>query len=122
MRVKCPYCDKDAKLVFGNKIYPHRYDLYDKKFYMCSPCRAWVGCHPSSDKPLGRLANAELRKAKQTAHAMFDPIWKQGAMTRTAAYSWLANEIGVAPQNCHIGMFDLHQCEAVVRACTERKS
>lgn len=32
--------------------------------------------------PLGRLANAELQRWRNTAHAMFDPLWKSGSMSR----------------------------------------
>ena len=118
MNVTCPYCDRVAKLVTGHAIYPHRPDLFGKKFYLCSPCGAWVGCHPNGrgDKPLGRLANAELRKAKQVAHAAFDPLWKSGMMSRASAYKRLAESMQISRDNCHIGMFDVEQCGAVVLA------
>jgi len=59
--MKCDYCQQQAKLVTGDIIYPHRPDLYSKKIWHCEPCRAWVGTHKGTVKPLGRLANAELR-------------------------------------------------------------
>lgn len=59
----CDYCNKDAELVGGDIIYPHRPDLYELKFYYCAVCEAWCGCHRGTTKPLGRLANAELRQA-----------------------------------------------------------
>lgn len=122
MRVICPYCDRDAKLVTGNVIYPHRADLQHLKFWHCSPCDAYVGCHKAGmgqgdgTRPLGRLANAQLRKAKQAAHAAFDPLWKSGRMSRKEAYIWLAGAIGVSHANCHIGMFDIDACKAVKAA------
>lgn len=61
----CPYCGKDSVLVNGHVIYPHRPDLLEKKFYWCKPCDAYVGCHPGTANPLGRLANAELRRANR---------------------------------------------------------
>ena len=67
-------------------------------------------------KPLGRLANAELRQWKQRAHAAFDPVWKARHMSRRDAYAWLAGQMGIKPQDCHIGMFDVNQCRAVVEA------
>lgn len=113
----CPYCDRASVLVGGNAIYPHRPDLIAKKFYLCKPCDAYVGCHPDTVNPLGRLANADLRKAKQQAHAVFDPIWKSRKKRRTDAYKWLADSMGIAPQNCHIGMFDVDQRRAVIAIC-----
>ncbi|MGF7131966.1 hypothetical protein P3T40_003449 [Paraburkholderia sp. EB58] len=123
MRVVCPYCDRDAVLVKGTVIYPHRQDLYARNFWHCASCDAYVGTHRrnrklklNGDEPLGRLANRELRKAKVATHAAFDPLWVSGAMTRQAAYEWLAGAIGVSSDNCHIGMFDLDACRAVVAA------
>lgn len=68
-------------------------------------------------QPLGRLANAELRKAKIAAHAAFDSLWKTTALTRSDAYTWLAEQLELAPKDCHIGMFDVEQCKQVVRVC-----
>lgn len=123
---KCDYCHRDAKLVTGAAIYPHRPDLFARFFWQCEPCDAHVGCHEAGKgygdgtRPLGRLANAELRRAKSAAHAAFDPLWKTGSMSRAQAYSWLAKELGVAPQNCHIGMFNVDQCRAVVSLINAR--
>lgn len=113
----CPYCNQEAALVSGNKVYPHRLDLISKMFWECKPCDARVGCHPHTIKPLGRLANAELREAKMKAHAAFDPLWKLGTKSRSQAYAWLAEQLNIAPQNCHIGMFDVAQCVQTVAAC-----
>lgn len=113
-KVVCPYCDKAATLVRGHAIYPHRPDLAHKPFWQCAPCGAHVGCHPDTVNPLGRLANAELRKAKQKAHAAFDPLWRGGKMKRVEAYAWLSKETGIASQNCHIGMMDIDQCRSVI--------
>ena len=115
----CPYCGQFSKLVTGLAIYPHRPDLEDKWFYQCAPCEAYVGCHKGTKQSLGRLANAELRVAKSRAHAAFDPLWEIGKMDRHQAYAWLAKELGLDKKHCHIGMFDVDQCDAVVRACTK---
>jgi hypothetical protein len=128
----CPYCDQHAELVTGNALYPHRPDLFGLEFWHCDDCDAYVGCHKAgawtyiggrkvvSDGtlPLGRLADAELRQAKQDAHAAFDPIWKSRGMTRRQAYEWLAKSLGISFVNCHIGMFDVDGCRAVVAIAT----
>lgn len=102
-------------------MYPHRPDLHDKRFYRCAPCAAWVGCHPGSANPLGRLANAELRKAKSAAHTAFDPLWKSKRMRRKEAYGWLAERLGVKKNECHIGMFDVADCKRVVEICATKR-
>lgn len=117
----CPYCGHEAVLVSGEMLYPHRPDLYDKPFYRCAPCGAHVGCHPGTTNPLGRLANAELRKAKMDAHAAFDPLWKGKKRARRQAYAWLAHELGIDVSRCHIGEFDVAQCRRVVAICTQKR-
>lgn len=135
LRVVCPYCHRNAALVSGAAIYPGRHDLAGLKFWQCEPCGAWVGCHRAGSweyidgkrvthvgiEPLGRLANAELRTAKQRAHAAFDPLWKDGSMPRREAYRWLAGKLGISEANCHIGMFDVAACVAVVHVMRERR-
>jgi hypothetical protein len=113
MNVTCPYCDQTAELVAGAALYPDIPSLHDKKFYSCAPCGAHVGCHDGTTTPLGRLADAELRRAKMNAHAAFDPLWRSRQMTRKAAYSRLAKELGIERDKCHIGMFDLETCRRV---------
>ncbi|KAA5604441.1 hypothetical protein F1188_16160 [Roseospira marina] len=121
MRVPCPYCGADAELVTGAVIYPHRPDLARKHFWRCAPCGAWVGCHKNSRRhaPLGRLANAELRRAKNEAHVAFDAIWRGGIMPRAKAYAWLAEKLEIDRDACHIGMFDTDACDRTVRVCRE---
>ena len=122
----CPYCNKRSKICTGQDIYPHRPDLRHKVFYRCKPCRAWVGCHPGSSKPLGRLADPELRAAKSAAHAVFDPLWKRKMIrdgvsknkARSTGYQWLAAQLGISVDDCHIGMFDVETCKRVVQICT----
>lgn len=110
----CPYCKTFSKKVTGKEIYPHRKDLYKMTFYSCTPCKAYIGCHGTSENPLGRLANQELRKAKNSAHREFDRLWKFGDMKRKDAYKWLAKTLGIDGSDCHIGMFDVSTCKDVV--------
>ena len=117
----CPYCSQTADLVSGEQIYPHRQELHAKSFYQCTPCDAYVGCHPGTTNALGRLANAELRKAKIAAHMAFDPIWRNGTMRRATAYAWLAQRLGIHRRRCHIGMFDVDVCQRVIEICSTKE-
>jgi hypothetical protein len=87
-----------------------------------------VGVHKGTDKPLGRMANKELRGWKGRAHAAFDPLWKrklelyrhEGATkgwARGTGYKWLAGQLGIPAQECHIAMFDVEMCKRVVEVC-----
>lgn len=124
----CPYCGTLGVLCTGLDVYPHRRDLWRKKFWRCPSCPdVWVGCHPPAvdgkgggqgdgTVPLGRLADGALRSAKQQAHAAFDPLWKGGPMKRRQAYAWLAKELGIPGEDCHIGMFEADLCMRVIEA------
>lgn len=114
MTVICPYCNGNAELVDSAEIYNGR--SYGMS-YLCRPCWAYVGCHKGTNKPLGRLADADLRHWKQRAHAAFDPMWKQGNYTRNKAYAWLAEQLGLTKDECHIGMFDIYMCQKVIEVC-----
>lgn len=127
MKVVCDYCHRDAELVTGKVVYPHRPDLFHKFFWQCAPCGAFVGCHEKNKgygdgtRPFGRLANAELRRAKSAAHDAFDPLWRSGQMSRHDAYAWLARALGMSPANCHIGMFDVDLCNRVRTVALARR-
>lgn len=131
--VICGYCSGQAKYL------PSSEAVYNGRDYgpvwVCWPCEAWVGCHPDG-APLGRLANKELRRAKMAAHAAFDPLWQhfrsaypQGRgrapfkvlrrIARNRAYSWLSEQLGIPGDQCHIGMFDLEQCQRVIAVIRE---
>jgi hypothetical protein len=112
--ITCHYCDQRAQLVGGEAIYPHRPDLFDKKFYLCTPCNAYVGCHAGTANPLGILAKPELRVFKSRVHALFDPYWRDQSMRRSQAYQWLATGLRIPTAECHIGMFDEARCLAAL--------
>jgi hypothetical protein len=125
--VICPYCGKPAVKALGSDIYMGRPELAHKQYWACWSCDAWVGCHPNTDyKPLGRLADPALRKAKTAVHAVFDTLWKnsgykQKRINRGKAYADLAAKLDLPIEQCHIGMFDLETCERAIKACHELK-
>ncbi len=117
--VICPYCGHKAIYTDSAEVY-HGYSY--GMIYLCRPCGAWVGVHRGTDKPKGRLANAELRKWKMAAHDAFDPLWQVGEFKRrrNAAYAWLAEKMGLPKEQTHIGMFDIDQCKRVIQIMNER--
>jgi hypothetical protein len=113
--VRCPYCTQKAELVRG---------YAGKPVWQCAACDARVGCHPGTNKPLGRLANAELRAWRIAAHEAFDPMWQRDGIQRGVAYGLLASWMGMPKAHCHIGRFDVAQCIEVVQvmACLRPES
>lgn len=108
---KCAYCQRPAQ------YRPTSQGIYAQEWgplWYCQPCHAWVGCHPGTVKPLGRTANAELRRAKQQAHSAFDQIWKLALLPRSQAYARLAEAMGKPTTDMHIGMLDVDECRKVV--------
>jgi len=120
--LKCQYCNQAAKLVDGTVIYPHRPDLSAKKFWNCENCGAYVGCHPRTERPLGTLANKRLRQLRSQVHAHFDPLWRDGGLSRGAAYNWLRHKMGLTADECHTAKFDETQCYVALSHLTNRVS
>lgn len=112
----CPYCGRESELIDSAEIYNGK--SYGK-MYICRPCDAYVGCLWSSNKALGRLANAELRKYKHEAHNIFDQIWEKRLMGRHKAYTWLSQQLGTKRSLTHIGMFDVELCKKVIQLSTD---
>lgn len=115
---ECPYCGKASKLASSKEVYGGR-DYGPIYLCKCVPGWAYVGCHKGTEHAKGRLADAELRRAKIAAHGAFDPIWKNKAhgVSRSQAYKALAAALEIEPKHCHIGMFDVEQCQRVVEVC-----
>lgn len=124
----CPYCSMLAKFLASSESVYHGRDF--GPLWICIPCEAWVGCHTGSSEPLGGLADKALRQAKMAVHAAFDPLWqvltpaypdllrpsaKIRSIARGRAYQWLAKQLGISSDECHVGMFDLARCEEAVR-------
>lgn len=135
--VTCPYCNAAARLADSYEVYGRSYG----PIWICSnypECDAYVGCHKGTNVPLGRLADRALRAYKKAAHARFDPLWREAPRiyqlsgdkqerakaqrvirqrARARTYAWLANQLGITPDECHIGMFDCDTCQRVIDIC-----
>lgn len=137
----CASCGrKETKLVKGDVIYAHRPDLFDLNFWLCV-CGAYCGCHKTKKgdykRPLGRTANKQLRGARSHCHKIFDPIWKSAPdlpcysesekttksrtiiqrAARRRTYAFMAEQMDMTEEECHIGMMDLNECRAFYRIC-----
>lgn len=105
----CPYCGEAAILLPRGEVdadYPRG------MVWACPPCDAWVPVHNNSleHKPMGRLANAELRWAKAQAIEAFTALWKAWDVDRRTAYAWLSDQLGIPMGECDFGKFDLARC------------
>jgi hypothetical protein len=99
VKIYCIACngDVDARLTDGSEIYQHRPDLYDLPFWKCDKCGGFVGCHHKTKNrtaPLGNIPTNEIRQARKRIHAVLDPLWQSGSITRKALYSQLTEVLG----------------------------
>ena len=121
MGIRCPYCGRPvqfhpASYVYGeNNLNPESY------LYVCNgypeQCDAYVGAQKVSLKPMGTLANGELRHKRIEAHRALDRIWKEGYMTRRSAYIWLQYRLGLREKDMHIALFSDYYCDETIREC-----
>lgn len=85
-----------------------------RPFYGCTrypDCKGSHGAHPDG-RPLGTPANAATRAARIRAHNAFDPLWKTGGMSRSAAYRWLAAALG--QPEVHMSELTIEECDRVI--------
>ena len=115
---RCPYCG--APMVIRSAVGIYHEAAEGERLLVCGnypQCDTYARLCPGSNQPLGVPANRELRKIRARAHKAFDSVWKQGYMTRTDAYRWMADFMGLRRQDAHIGRFGTYQCEKVIGKC-----
>lgn len=108
-RPKCPKCGRVALEV------KTRYGLRNK----CCDLWSWDR-HP--------LVDAETHKARNEAHAAFDKLWRKGVekvMGRNEAHAALADQMNLAPEQCHMKLMDAdtaHRVPIAVQAIRAMKA
>lgn len=98
-KIYCAECGKEvqARLTHGDEIYPRRKDLKELPFWKCDTCGNSVGCHHKTNtptRPLGIIPSKALKRQRRLIHAMMDPIWQSGEITRKQLYSKLSQALG----------------------------
>jgi len=102
---KCDNCGGLVILTTNAAIYGKEYG--NGKCYKCTNCDSYVGVHDGTITPLGRLADKEMRALKKRCHALFDPVWKEHKyISRSQAYTVLADALNIPAGECHFGWFD----------------
>ena len=98
-RIFCCACAAEvrARLTSGTEVYPHRPDLADLPFWRCDACKNFVGCHHKTKnrtQPLGVIADPAMKAARRHIHALLDPIWQNGGLSRKHIYARLTDTLG----------------------------
>ena len=121
----CVECGDLGVLVSGRVAYPAKPEWAERCFYRCA-CGALVSCHPGTAIAAGRPGSARTRWARAKVHEAFDLRWNGGGSrmgnasgrARRKAYAWLARQLGIDVDACHVGWFDEATCWRVVEACS----
>jgi hypothetical protein len=74
--------------------------------YACAVCKAASGTRADGITPLGRLANAELRKLKKEAYALLSPHLFGDLNKRKCVFKRFSEKMGIHADDCRIGHFD----------------
>lgn len=103
----CPYCGESSVRMTQTEYYGREFN--GNLMFVCRPCDATVGCHPDG-RPLGSLADKELRQLRRACHDALDHWWKGRAVTRKMMYRFLREDTGVG----HIGETSAEDCRKVL--------
>lgn len=112
----CPYCGSRTELRSADGIYHDNRD--NTMLYVCKNyprCDAYVRVVPGTTQPMGSLANGHLRAMRTEAHRYFNQLYMTGIMTKTEAYQWLSDIIGLPMSKTHIGDMGEYYCELVIQ-------
>lgn len=103
---QCNICgSKNVRYTTNDEVYGKIYG--NGGCYLCDDCKAYVGVHDTKNKkPLGRLANKEMRQLKMKCHYKFDKFWKQADFKRRDCYGYLAEKLDLRLRETHFGWFD----------------
>lgn len=129
----CQYCGQP---VAYRESSAHLYGGRDYgPIWECPPCASWVGCHPDG-RPKGTVANAGLRVLRVRVKQYFNPLWMDVHLAypgipirvghvrqimRTRAYEWLADQMKLPRDECHIAMFNDARCKWAVQIIEDMK-
>lgn len=119
--ITCPYCGGEAELVPSTEIYGDKANGWPPR-YFCRPCFAHVGTHKGTNppKPLGTLANYQVRQLRKKCHDVIDPFWKRQnkglrnknkRYRREIVYRVLKRVMEMTDAEAHVGMWQVEECE-----------
>jgi hypothetical protein len=114
--ISCDACgNAPVTLTTNRQVYGEAAIDPEESIYRCSVCRASVGCHAGTTTPLGVMADSKTRALRVQAHAAFDPLWRNGPLTRKKAYNLLAYTMRIDQHACHIALLTVEQLRLVIK-------
>ena len=108
----CNVCHSSAIRKTSNKeVYGVEYG--NGMCYLCDSCGSYVGCHKDG-RPLGILANKQMRLKKIKCHSLFDAVWRSGELRRSECYHILSKKMNISYRDCHFGLFGIEELNAAL--------
>ena len=112
----CNICGStNVNLVSNSYIYGKEYGKYPY-VYLCADCKAYVGVHPNN-KPLGILADDEMRTLRKQCHDLFDKKWTN-KKERTKQYDILGSRLGLDKGKCHFSWMNKDELRNAIKELT----
>ena len=69
----------------------------------------------------GTFRQDDLKSLRTYTHNAFDKLWKEEGYTRTEAYEWLAEAMGLSAKKAHIALFNANQCRQLLDLLSENE-
>ena len=116
--MRCPYCGAPMEIRPAGEIY--RKKTSTERLLVCSrypACDTYAQFIPGTDELLGSPADPALRRLRSRTHRSFDDVWKKGYMSRSDAYLWMADFLGLRRDQAHIARLDAYRCRRVIAKC-----
>ena len=122
----CPYCNGRSEIrllkeITGNK--QAKGYAFVCRYYPA--CDSYIKMNEQTGKPLGTMANKQLRSLRIEAHRQLYRLYVDGSMSRDEAYEWMASVLNIPRQEAHIGLFQEYYCQKVIALakaeCSRRK-
>lgn len=121
-RMNCPYCGAPVVCRPASTVYRNALRQKGSYLYLCSrypACDAYVSAHKKDRRPMGTLADGNLRHKRILAHRALEKLRQERHMEKWAVYVWLQGKLKMEPEQVHIGMFSEQMCDQVISLCRE---
>lgn len=123
-QIFCPYCGSAAQLRPASTVHGEQTFSAGSYLYLCSRwpvCDSYVSAHRRNLRPMGTLANGELRHKRIVAHRELERFRKKQGMETWAVYLWLQGALGLSEAQTHIALFSEDRCEQVISLCKKAR-
>lgn len=109
----CNLCSATVELVSKKEIYEsaNKNDFV----YLCTNCRAYIGCKSGTCIATGSLANEVIRLARREAHAALSELLKSGRMNKSEAYEWMQHLLNLPLNRRGIGWLNENECRQLIK-------